>query len=67
MLTRLLSLIGCRHARLTRPLTPVRRGIRLPTYVVCTDCGREFGYDWSRMVVVDDHPSRIGGEAGEEA
>jgi len=50
-------LIGCKHKRLSFPQTP-RRGTRkvkaaLATgcYVVCLDCGEEFGYDWEEMIV----------------
>jgi len=43
----------CLHRHLTRPFTPLSRpgGIRKPTYVVCLDCGRQFGYDLDRMRV----------------
>jgi hypothetical protein len=51
------SFFGCAHNRTTFPITPARRA-GLPTqsrqhntYVVCLDCGKEFGYDWSEMRV----------------
>ena len=51
-------LFGCSHKRYTFPIT-VRHGQRsweLPsvrgTYVVCLDCGKEFGYDWKEMKIV---------------
>jgi hypothetical protein len=49
------ALFGCTHNRTTFPLTPGRNlksagGIhRHGTYVVCLDCGQEFGYDWTEM------------------
>lgn len=53
------GLFGCWHRRLTFPLT-ARRGTLRPiaaretgTYVVCLDCGKEFGYDWQRMRIVE--------------
>ena len=51
------ALFGCSHRRTTFPLTPGRKyepapgAVRNGTYVVCLDCGREFGYDWSEMRV----------------
>jgi predicted transcriptional regulator len=49
------SLFGCSHRRTTFPITPARRGgfsnsIK-GTYVVCLDCGKEFGYNWQEMKV----------------
>lgn len=41
-------LFWCRHKRLTFPVT---RNLR--TYVVCLNCGEEFGYDWQEMKVND--------------
>jgi hypothetical protein len=40
----ILALFGCRHARLTFPLTPMtpRRG---RTYVACLGCGKQFEYE----------------------
>jgi hypothetical protein len=51
---------GCAHRRTTFPLTPTRRPTtsfgapatpRHTTYVVCLDCGKEFGYNWEEMRV----------------
>ncbi len=39
---------GCRHKRTSFPITIA--GETAPeTYVVCTQCGRRFPYDWARM------------------
>jgi hypothetical protein len=45
------TLLGCRHRRLTRPITPVRRPGEASgeTSVVCLDCGKQFAYDWNHM------------------
>jgi hypothetical protein len=45
------SVFGCRHRRMTRPMTPVTRpGVPSgETYVVCLDCGKQFAYDWDHM------------------
>jgi hypothetical protein len=49
------SVFRCTHRRTTFPLTPARKAgfsalkQRHATYVVCLDCGKEFGYDWSEM------------------
>lgn len=58
------GLFGCWHRHLTFPLT-VRRGTRRPiaaretgTYVVCLDCGEEFGYDWQHMRIVKEAETR---------
>jgi len=41
---------GCRHKRVTRPITPVDRGKQSGmTYVACLDCGRQFNYDAIQM------------------
>jgi hypothetical protein len=52
-------MFGCRHARYSFPIT-MRVGSRRTqplsragTYVVCLDCGRELGYDWHEMKVVE--------------
>jgi len=55
--TLLNALLGCSHRRTTFPITPARKagfsaapgGVRHGTYVVCLDCGKEFGYDWTEM------------------
>ena len=48
-------LYGCRHRRITRPITPVKRmgwggG---DTYVVCLDCGKQFRYDLVEMRIAE--------------
>ena len=44
------SLFGCSHRATSFPLTPSRKTAgRHDTYVVCLDCGKEFGYDWNTM------------------
>ena len=61
MLNNLLNmLLGCSHRRTTFPITPVRKagfspapGRRHSTYVVCLDCGKEFGYNWTEMRIGD--------------
>lgn len=51
------SLFGCRHKRTTFPIT-VNLGRHedeadvQDTYIVCLDCGKEFGYDWTKMKLV---------------
>jgi hypothetical protein len=56
------AVFGCRHARYSFPITMragARRGtsaMRLGTYVVCLDCGREFAYDWQEMRIADSRP-----------
>lgn len=43
-------LFGCRHKRLTRPITPVNKAKQTAmTYVACLDCGRQFNYDVGKM------------------
>jgi DNA-directed RNA polymerase subunit RPC12/RpoP len=44
-------LFRCSHRRLSRPVTPVRRGNEPggETYVVCLDCGEHFSYDAMNM------------------
>ena len=44
-------LFGCRHKRLTRPITPARKPGAPPgnTYVACLDCGNRFHYDVEKM------------------
>ena len=56
MMASLLSaLFGCSHRRTTFPITPARRAgfgsLNKGTYVVCLDCGKEFGYNWQQMKV----------------
>jgi len=65
MLEKMLNLFGCRHAHLSVPFSmeTARQNQahldwaeELPSgcshYVVCLECGRRFGYDWSEMKVV---------------
>jgi len=44
-------LFRCAHRRLTSPLTPVsKKGVpHGGTYVVCLNCGKQFGYDLKEM------------------
>ena len=55
------AMFGCRHTRYSFPIT-VRAGsrrtpaLRTGTYVVCLDCGREFGYDWREMKIMGSQP-----------
>ncbi len=66
MLEKVLQLlaISCRHTHLSQPFTAASGSQRAAGdwepigaskaghYVVCLDCGRKFGYDWSKMRVV---------------
>ncbi len=47
------ALFGCKHKRLTRPITPVHRPgtPSSATYVACLECGRRFHYDTLNMQV----------------
>jgi hypothetical protein len=64
-------LFGCAHRRTTFPITPARKagfspvtsGARHGTYVVCLDCGKEFGYNWSEMRVGEPVTARVAAEA----
>lgn len=54
MVFRLLGrLFGCRHKRVTRPITPVdksaAKGKSKNAYVACLDCGKQFQYDVKNM------------------
>jgi hypothetical protein len=48
-------LFGCSHTSMSFPRTIKRRmdqsvpARQTETYVVCLDCGKEFGYDWQQM------------------
>jgi hypothetical protein len=43
-------LFGCRHKRITRPITPVDKARQSSqTYVACLDCGKQFKYDATAM------------------
>ncbi|MGA2137005.1 MAG: hypothetical protein ABSH50_32335 [Bryobacteraceae bacterium] len=57
---------GCTHSHTTFPLTPLRgvgsvqaSGLRHGTYVVCLDCGKEFGYNWTEMRIGDPVPVAV--------
>ena len=56
------TLFGCSHSRTTFPLTPSRKmatsSHRHGTYVVCLDCGKEFGYNWKEMRIGEPVMSR---------
>ena len=68
MLQRLFDMLsfGCHHRRISKPFAAARstptsaNGAwdRLDDragdahYVVCLECGRKFGYDWSRMKMI---------------
>jgi hypothetical protein len=62
-------LLGCSHSRTTFPITPARRagfaapGQRHSTYVVCLDCGKEFGYNWTEMRIGDPVAAPVTAEA----
>jgi hypothetical protein len=77
MFTRVLeTLFGCWHQHLSFPMT-AKSGLRrnraasqTGTYVVCLDCGKEFGYDWHEMKIVDStrsNKSRLADLATKEA
>jgi len=65
MFTKMMDAVfGCRHSRYSFPIT-IRSGsrraanvARTGTYVVCLDCGREFGYDWQEMRVAGSQPNK---------
>ncbi len=44
-------LFGCRHRRMTRPITEVHKpgACHGETYVACLECGRRFLYDVAEM------------------
>jgi hypothetical protein len=46
-------LFGCRHEKITRPLTPVHKFGEPPgdTYVACLNCGKRLHYDLTTMQV----------------
>ena len=70
MLSTLLNLfMGCPHRRTTFPITPARKtgfapapNQRHSTYVVCLDCGKEFGYNWSEMRIGDPVAAPVNAE-----
>jgi hypothetical protein len=57
-------LSGCSHRRKAFPFTPRsvgayrQPGTGVETYVVCLDCGRKLAYDWTRMRIARQRPSR---------
>jgi len=68
--TLLNALLGCTHRRTTFPITPSRKAGFSPagdqrhnTYVVCLDCGKEFGYDWAEMRIGEPVAARVTAEA----
>jgi hypothetical protein len=71
MLTNLMNaLMGCSHRRTTFPITPARKagfvasaGQRHSTYVVCLDCGKEFGYNWAEMRIGEPVAAPVTAEA----
>jgi hypothetical protein len=71
MLNNLLNIfLGCSHRNTTFPITPTRKaglapgiGPRHPTYVVCLDCGKEFGYNWSDMRIGEPVAAPVRAEA----
>jgi hypothetical protein len=62
------AVFGCRHSHYSFPVS-VRRATHRPQaaamtgmYVVCLDCGKEFGYDWQEMKVItspDEHRQHL--------
>jgi hypothetical protein len=46
-------MFGCRHRRLTRPITPAHRpGTEARSaYVACLECGKRFHYDVHNMLM----------------
>jgi hypothetical protein len=64
------ALMGCSHRRTTFPITPSRKagfspvlGQRHSTYVVCLDCGKEFGYNWAEMRIGEPVAATLSSEA----
>lgn len=70
------AIFGCHHSHYSFPIT-VRAGAHRSraatatgTYVVCLDCGKEFGYDWKEMRVLTsarDYERRLGALATKHA
>lgn len=58
-------LFGCTHRRYSFPITSKSAARRTQaskatgTYVVCLDCGKEFGYDWNQMKVLSNSPAKV--------
>ena len=59
-------LFGCRHRRITRPITPVHRPGTPSgeTYVACLECGRRFPYDVTNMRIGTPPNPSLASEAG---
>ena len=60
MIDAILNLLyGCRHRRVTRPITPVHKPGTQPgaTYVACLECGKQFQYDLGNMRIGKPMPS----------
>ncbi len=55
-------LFGCAHSQTTWPLSMVGER-KVPTYVVCLDCGKEFRY---RMPRLESLPAAVVGEEARE-
>ena len=51
VLTVLNLLFGCRHSKLTRPITPAHKPVTRSqgAYVSCLECGKQFQYDVQNM------------------
>ncbi len=68
MFQRLLEMLsfGCHHRRISKPFAAARSSQHSASdqwenfdskssgghYVVCLECGKKFGYDWSRMKMI---------------
>jgi hypothetical protein len=52
---------GCRHRRITRPITPVHKSDTEAggTYVACLECGKRFSYDTRNMRVGSPMPLAV--------
>ncbi len=50
---------GCRHRKITRPITPVHKIGEVPgeTYVACLGCGKRLHYDLATMTVGKPMPA----------
>lgn len=60
MIDTMLNLLwGCRHRRVTRPITPFHKPGTQPgdTYVACLECGRQFHYDLDNMRIGKPMPT----------
>lgn len=66
-------LFGCKHKRLTMPITPVRNrptsagltpaALVTGTYRVCIDCAKEFPYSLTEMKIVGPRKAKTREEA----